>query len=70
MRVPAQSSGLSAALIAVLQGRTKPMQAVAGDRDAAANPSQRRLNPHAVERPMAIGRGAPPPRGSIVDIIV
>jgi hypothetical protein len=70
MRVPARSSGLSAALIAVLQARAKPVQAVAGDGNPAAGPGGRRLNPHAVERPLAREGGAPPPRGSIGDILV
>jgi hypothetical protein len=68
MRVPGQSSGLSAALIAVLQARTKAVRSVAGD--PAADPGGRRLNPHAVERPIAPERGPPPRRGSIVDILV
>jgi hypothetical protein len=69
MRVPAQSSGLSAALIAVLQARAKPVQAVAAEGDPAAGPG-RRPGPHAVERPLARADGPPPPRGSIVDILV
>jgi hypothetical protein len=71
MRVPAQSSGLSAASIALLQARTKAVRSVAAeDGSAMANPGGRRLNPHAVERPVTPERGAPPPRGSIVDILV
>jgi hypothetical protein len=71
MRVPAQSSGLPAGLIALLQARTKAVRSVADEGDpATANPSGRRLNPHAVERPVAPERGAPPRRGSIIDILV
>jgi hypothetical protein len=44
----------------------------AGDPSSAANPGGgRRLNPHAVERPIGPEHGtAPPPRGSIINIVV